>query len=185
MAGKSLRPETLRKKELAAESLEAFLARMTLVWHERQTRLAVAPEKARAASLRSARKRQLADPEGFASARRDAARRYEERHREARRERDRRIRERLSPALALAREVKQAEKAAQRAADKERKAAERGAKRASRPEGYPKDQPKRRGGLDAAHVAAVARQPDLSRAWFGPAQVQAACPDKRSSLASE
>lgn len=180
-----LKPETLRKKELAAESLEAFLARMTLVWHERQARLVVAAERARAAALRSARKRQLADPEGFASARREASRRYEESHRVALRERERRIRERLSPALDLARQVKAAEKQAQREADKARKAAERDAKRVNRPEGYPKVQAKRHRSPDAGHVAVVARQPDLSRAWFGPAQAQAACPEKQSSLASE
>lgn len=180
-----LKPESLRKKELANESLEAFLARMTVVWHERQARLAVAVERNRAAALRSMRKRQLEDPEGFAQARRDASLRYEARHRKALRDRDRRMRERLAPALLLAAEVKRAEKAAQRAADKERKAAERGAKRANRPEGYPKVQRKSPECWPASSVTAMESPDSLTRAWFGQASDGDSRLEKQSSLASE
>lgn len=131
---RSLRPETQRKKELEAETLPDFLARMTLVWEKRQlatqARLAKAAEVAR----RSAAKRKAEDPEGWRAARLEAVRRYEERHPDriaAKRERDRQRRARLAAALAVSKQVVKAEKAAQRAADAERARAERAARSAS------------------------------------------------------
>lgn len=177
-----LKPETVRKKLLATETLPQFLARMTLVWEERQRRLAEAPARAVEAVRRHLAK---LDPEVRKARQLAAQRRYAERHPDRIKAKDKARRDRLGAALAVAKAITRAEKQALRDADRERKAAERGAKRANRPEGYPKDQPKRRGGLDAAHVAAVACQPDLSRVWFGPVQAQAARPERRSSLASD
>lgn len=176
--GTELKPETLRKKQLAAETLPQFLARMTLVWEDRQRRLAEAPARAVEAARRYVSK---VDPETFKARRRAAVARYEAKHPE----RVKAARSRLSAALAVAKAIKRAEVQAQKAADRERKAAERGAKRINRPEGYPKVQAKPHRGPDAAHVAAVARQPDLSRAWFGSAPVDAARPEERSSLVPE
>jgi hypothetical protein len=75
-----VKPETLRKKLLAAESLPEFLARMTLVWEERQRRLAVADEKHLAAVRKSIAKKRVVDPVGFNQAHREAQKRYVQRH---------------------------------------------------------------------------------------------------------
>lgn len=140
---RDLKPETLAKKCLAFETLPEFLARMTLVWEERQRRLAQAPAKAAEAARRSLARAMARDPEGVAARRRAASARYEERNRKALRERERVRRQRLAAALAVARSIKRAEKAAQREADKARQLAEKEAKRqqgtgAARPKCQPR-----------------------------------------------
>ncbi len=75
-----LKPETLRKKALAVESLDAFLERMAAVWHARQAKLEVAPALHLAASKRSQAKRKAVDPEAFQQARRDAVAKYGQVH---------------------------------------------------------------------------------------------------------
>jgi hypothetical protein len=186
-----LKAETLRKKLLAAESLPDFLARMTLVWEERQRRLAEAPARASAASRRSFQKRLEADPEGVRARSREAVRRYEATNRKALRARQAQRKERLAAALAVARALRRAEKQAQREADKARKVAARVAKRdqasavtptwraargdgghaphGQRPEGYPMVQ-REAGELRAvSDLPAVAGHSALTRAWSGQA----------------
>ncbi len=73
-------PEYVRKLELSMETLPQFLARMTLVWQERQQRLATADVRHAAASKASAAKRKAADPEAFNRLRREAVARYAAAH---------------------------------------------------------------------------------------------------------
>jgi hypothetical protein len=158
-----LRPETLHKKRLATESLPDFLARMTLVWEDRQRRLAEAPARAVAAARRWYDKQMQADPEGFRARRLEAVKRYGERHPDRIREKEARRRAR-----------KKGESAAKLEEFHSRVPALSGAtlpdaKRAKRSEGYPKIQTKPHRDGDAAQHAAVARLDDLSRAWSSPA----------------
>lgn len=121
-----------QRRRRNTESLAEFLARMTVVWHERQAKLNAAAERQAEVSRRSAAKRKAEDPEGFRAARLEAVRRYEERHPDrivAKRERDRQTRARLGAALAISKQIVKAEKAAQRAADAARGRAEKAAKR--------------------------------------------------------
>lgn len=147
-----LHPETLRKKQLAMESLPEFLARMTLVWEDRQRRLAGALERGAAASRRAIAKAKAVDPEGFRARHLAAAKRYAERHPDRIEDKKRRA-------------------AVKRAAAR---AAARDAKRASQPEGYPKapQRPARR--KPGSQPTAVVPQDSLSRAWFGLAGTVAA-----------
>jgi hypothetical protein len=188
-----LKAETLKKKLLAVETLPEFLARMTLVWEERQRRLAEAPARASAASRRSRQKRLEADPEGVRAREREAQRRYEATNRKALRAREARRRERLAAALAVAGALKRAEQQAQREADKARKEAGRAAKRGYGGHAPHGDEPRGNRGSSRTHHAvwdgaqrsgespkrarserqpsppAVADQSALSRAWLGQA----------------
>jgi hypothetical protein len=179
-----LKPSTLAKKRVAFETLPAFLARMTLVWEERQRRLAQAPARAAEAARRSLAKALEKDPEGTRARRREAVRRYEENNRAAIRAREAKQRDRLAAALDAARELKRAEKVAQRDADKARKAVERDAKRVNRAEGYPKHQatsPACPGAVTSTWRGPVDR---LSRAWFEPGTERPACPEKQAACAA-
>jgi hypothetical protein len=89
-----LKPETLRKKQLASETLPEFLARMTLVWEQRQRRLASAPARAAEVARQSLARAMERDPEGTRLRRREAVQRFEARHREALLERERVLRRR-------------------------------------------------------------------------------------------
>jgi hypothetical protein len=172
-----LKPDTLRRKQRAAESLEEFLARMTVVWQRRQERLATALERQRVAAARYVERAKARDPEAFAERRRAAVKRYAERHPDRLKAKQ----HRLSEALSASRAIVRAEKQAQREADRQRRRAERDAKRASRPEGYPKDQSKRATGRAAVTSTRLVNQDPLSRAWFVPDEPQAARPDQPSS----
>lgn len=171
-----LRAETVRKKLLACETLPEFLARMTVVWEERQRRLAEAPARAVEATRRAQAK---IDREAFKARRRAAAARYAALHPDRIKESQRRRSEALSEARALERQ----KKAAVKAFEKLRQSAERDAKRANRAEGYPKHQPKSPKRSEV--VSAPWRGPvdSLSRVWFGPATEEAARPDNRGSPA--
>ena len=172
-----LKPDTVKKKRLATETLPQFLARMTLVWEDRQRRLAEAPARAVEATRRANAK---LDPEELKARRRAVSKRYAENHPDRIKEKQRRRAEVISEQRAAER----AKKDALKAFEKLRKSAERGAKRANRPEGYPKVQAKPHRSPDASHVAAVARQPDLSRAWFGGAQAVAARAERQAVAGS-
>ncbi len=141
----ALKPETLRKKHLVYETLPQFLARMTLVWEDRQRRLAEAPARAVGAWRRWADKQ---DPEVLKAIRREASARYALRHPERIAAKNRRADERKKAARAAARAERTAQKAAQAAA---RKLA----------------QPARL----RVHAALPLPQPDqLARAWYGGAE---------------
>jgi len=197
----SLKDETLRKKRLATESLPDFLARMTLVWEDRQRRLAEAPARAVGATRRWNEKQREADLEGFLARRREIVRRYGERHPERLRENEARARARKKGESAAKLEefqsrvpapagVQQPHEKGESVAKLEefqsRVPAPSGAtlpdaKRAKRSEGYPKIQTKPHRGLDAAQETAVARQSDLSRAWSMPASSLAPRLERRTS----
>jgi hypothetical protein len=184
MATKALAAETLKKKALAFETLPEFLARMTLVWQDRQLRVALAAERAREASRRHADKAKAADPEGFAARRREAVRRCKAKNRAAILERERRNRARLAPALAVARELVRLEKRLQKQADLERKKAAADAKRGKRREGYPSvRQTQYVGG--AVNSAAVPSSPfdALTRALSSPSSSACSRPENRGSSA--
>lgn len=125
--------EAAKRKQRETEPLDVFLARMTVLWHERQARYDAAIVKGAEAAKRHADKRRAEDPEGWRLKRLEAVKRYEQRHPEriaAKKERDRLRRARLAAALAISQQIVKAEKAAQRAADLERKRSEKAAKRA-------------------------------------------------------
>ncbi len=75
-----LKPSTLARKRVETESLDDFLARMVVVWHERQNRLAIEMQRRRDRVRASNARAKAADPEGYARRRLEAVRRYEERH---------------------------------------------------------------------------------------------------------
>lgn len=158
-----LRPDTVRKKLLATESLDDFLDRMVLVWVDRQRRLAEAPARAVGAERRYTDKKRAADPEAYLQARRDAVARYARRHPDRVKE-TRRRRARLQA-------EQKAERRAQQQLHRSADLVERDAKRMDRPEGYPKGQAKPPGrGASTLRAEPVERQDDLSRAWFTPAE---------------
>jgi hypothetical protein len=174
---REVKPETLAKKALEAETLPDFLARMTLVWQARQERNAEKASKHRDAVARHVAKVKAADPEGFRQRRLEAVNRYAERHPDRIKAKQARRRERearLGAALKASKAIVRAEKRAQLAADKERSRIERQAKLASVRRGTRRTNASHVEASGAALAPAVARPDALSRAWFAPAQEVAA-----------
>jgi hypothetical protein len=173
--GNEVKPETLRRKSRACETLPEFLARMTLVWEERQRRLAEAPKRAVAATQRWNAKARAADPEGYRLRKLEAVNRYAAAHPERLIDKRRRAAERLA--------VERAARRAMREFDKLRKRAAVDAKHGKRPEGYPKVRQRPLGGAEVVQPTAVADPHVLARAWSSPSPSANSCPEKRSSAA--
>jgi hypothetical protein len=187
MAAKQLKPETVAKKLAQSETLPDFLARMTVVWEERQVRVAQFLARSAENARRYIAKRKAEDPEAWAVKRREAAKRYVERHPDriaAKAERDRLRKARLAFPLAAAKAILREEKLLQREADKARQRAQKAAEQGKRAEGYPKRQTKSQGDWAGASTPKLQSASDVSRgAWLWPASAVDARPENGGSPA--